>query len=437
MHSHPVRTLLVLVTLGLIGSVSGQRPEDGEVAFETKIRKSRTMREQLRKGDLSANVKDKEQVEAIEDTARMIVYPLYWRTLPNKPMVGKVNEVVDEFASKLSDYQRARPATNTFIQLLCKEVIDRSVEIIQHPRVKPIAGINAARILATIPQRRSPAGSPVAEKMWVDETTPRLADGNAKLLAETCLTLLADAKLTDGHRYYFYRCLASLLSLPQSPPLLEPETIDRILQKATEQIEKKVVFPKATPRQEVEGYKMLRQQAVLILAAGRKPIAGDKMRPVFTLARVAGADSDLAPAPRLSERVEAAIGLARMGSASAKLADIQMDYAAGAIVSAVIEFGKQANANREAKMVDRLQPWKVEAARLSEALDELKLAVKTPYVQAAVKECQGKVLGDLERNQLCDAGKLAEWDKVNSPPSKSLFKSDLTSTIKGAAAAPE
>ena len=437
MHSHPVRlVLLVLAAFGLFGSASGQRLEDGEVTFETKIRKSQALRNQLRKGELVANPKDKEHVEAVEDTARGIVYPLYWKTT-NKPEISKVNLVVEDFAARLVELNRYRPNANPFIQMTCKEVIDCSVEIIKRPESKPIAGINAARLMSLIVQRRAPGGVVIAEKLWVEETRPRLADGNAEQLAEACLSLLAEPKLTDGHRYYFYRCLSSLLSLPQSPPLLKPETVDKILQKATEQIEKKAVFPKATPRQEVEGYKMLRQQAVVVLAAGRKPVAGDKLRPILLLARVAAADTDLVPAPRLPERVEAAIGLARMGSASAKLPDVQMDYAASALVAAVIEFGKQANPNISAPATTRLQPWKVEAARLNEALDELKLSVKTPYVQDAIRECQGKVLGDLEKGLVCQVGQLADWATTNPPLAKSLFKSDPASTFKGVAPAPE
>jgi hypothetical protein len=437
MHSHPVRlVLLVLAAFGLIGSASAQRPEDGEIDFEKKIRKTQTMRNQLRKGELVANPKDKEHVEAVEDTARSLVYPLYWKTT-NKPEIGKVNLIVEDFAAKLFDINRSRPNTNSFIQMTCKDVIDRSVEIIKHPQSKPIAGINAARMLTIIVQRRAPGGVVVAEKLWVEETRPRLADGNAEHLAEACLSLLAEPKLTDGHRYYFYRCLSSLLSLPQSPPLLKPETVDKILQKATDQVEKKAVYPKATPRQEVEGYKMFRQQAVLVLAAGRKPTTGNKIQPILTLARVAAADADLVPAPRLTERVEAAIGLARMGSASAKLPDIQMDYAASAIVAAVIEFGKQANPNINALATTRLQPWKVEAARLNEALDELKLSVKTPYVQDAMRECQGKVLSSIEAGRIGDVGQLADWATTNPPPAKSLFKSDPASTFKGVAPAPE
>ena len=114
-----------------------------------------------------------------------------------------------------------------------------------------------------------------------------------------------------------------------------------------------------------------------------------------------------------------------------------MDYAASAIVAAVVEFGTKANPNVTAGATTRLQPWKVEAARLNEALDELKLSVKTPYVQDAIRECQGKVLNDLERGVVCQVGQLADWSTTNPPPAKSLFKSDPASTIKGAAPAPE
>ena len=101
-----------------------------------------------------------------------------------------------------------------------------------------------------------------------------------------------------------------------------------------------------------------------------------------------------------------------------------------------LEFGRQGNANRAEKAIKRARPWKVDAARLSEALDELKANVKTPtYVQEAIKECQSKVLSDLEKDNNSKFNELADW--TTKPTSKSIFKSDPMSTIKGAATAPE
>jgi hypothetical protein len=232
----------------------------------------------------------------------------------------------------------------------------------------------------------------------------------------------------DGVRYFLFRTLASLLGVPrQMPPLVKQETEDKAYEVAARQVEKKVHFPKATPRQEVEGYKYLRLQAVRVLAQSRSPVAG-KERPGLVLARVAGNDENVVPPPRIEERVEAAIGLARM--AAAKTPNFQPDYAAYQVGWAVAYFGDLAKGDLGGYPPTRLRPWKVDAARLNEALDVLKAEVKVPYVQKVVGQCQGMVLSALERNSEGNANALEDWLGTNEPPSKSLFAGDDEAVVK-------
>ena len=62
-----------------------------------------------------------------------------------------------------------------------------------------------------------------------------------------------------------------------------------------------------------------------------------------------------------------------------------------------------------------------------------------PGLEPAAKHQAGgagkEVLGDLEQNLRSKFNELADWP--TKPTSKSLFKSDPATTIKGAAAAPE
>jgi hypothetical protein len=177
----------------------------------------------------------------------------------------------------------------------------------------------------------------------------------------------------------------------------------------------------------------MRLQAVKVLAQARAPVVG-KDKVALTLARVAGNDVSMVPSPRHEERVEAAIGLCRMGPAAAKAPDFQIDYAAAQVARAVAAFGQQANANLDSKPAERRAPWSVEAARLYEAVEGLKYDVKTPFVQQVADQCLKLVLAPIERRAQSNPAALTDWLGLNPPGmATSLFKSDPKSAIKPAA----
>ena len=229
--------------------------------------------------------------------AKEVVYPLYWDTVGPPPARGKLDKQVVDFESRLAQMTKFKAATEAFQQMYCRQVARAPQEVIL--RGKPIAGINAARMMAAIPERRLERGVLQGVQAWADEVQPRLADGNAEYMAGLFLSLLGDPKVNDGVKYYALRGLGSLVGLPkQTPPLLKQETEEKAIQTATRLVEKKTRFPKATPRGEVEGYKILRREAVKVLAQCRTPIVG-KERPALILAKVAGNDQGIVPSPRL------------------------------------------------------------------------------------------------------------------------------------------
>lgn len=410
----------------------GQRLDDGEVTFNDKARSSRLLRVDLFKGRTQADPKDKTHLEAVDIACKDVTYPLIWRTMRNRPDPGKVNELVEEFDGRLVQMSRFKVNTIVLQRLYVRGVIDRVQEVMQHETAKPIATVNAARMLSRIAERRTSRDTPVSEKEWLEEALPRLAEGNAEHLATVCLGLLNDPKTNDGARYYLFRTLASLLGLPpQTPALVQPTTAEKICAVAMAQVEKKMAFFKATPTQEKEGYKMLRLQAVKVLSQARLPIVG-KERVALTLARVAGNDESIEPEPRLEERTQAAIGLARMGASAAKFPNYQPDYAAAQICLAVVELGNQANGEGglDSKPAMRRAPWKVEGARIGEALEAMRDAVKIPYVQQAADQCLRGVLLSLERGQAPNPNDVSDWLSRNEPASKSLFNNDNDAVVK-------
>jgi hypothetical protein len=410
-------------------AVHGQRLEDGQREYENKARATRSLRVDLFKGVSAADPGNKTHQEAADIAAKEVAYPLYWRTVGNQaPPPGKMNELVNEFESRLAQMTKFKAATSIFQQMYCRQVIERAQEVIL--RGKPIAAINAARMLAAIPARGLERGFLQSESAWVDDVLPRLAEGNAETLANAALTLLGTPKMNDGTKYYLLRTLSNLVGLPkQTKPLLKPETEEKAIAAAIKLVETKKAFARATPRAEVEGYKMLRCEAVRVVAASRTPVVGDKERPALTLARVAANDASIVPSPRINERIEAVIGLARMGATAAKFPDYQPDGAAEQIARAVRDFGIQADANREAKADLRSRAWKVDASRMLEALDVLKANVKNAYVQEVVKQCVA-VLAPIENGGAGNGGNLGDWLSSNASPAKSVFKSGGDSTIK-------
>ncbi len=417
----------------LLAPVYGQRLSDGSVALEKKAILTNSLRRQLIKAEIKADPKDQGHVEAIGIAAKEMIYPLAWMTTSGRPPAGKVNAQVTQFDSAMLTLSSPKYRENTqeTQQIFIRQAIAAAQEVMQSESSKPIASMNAARLLSRIPVRRVERGEILeSEKDWLEAVLPRLAEGNGELLANTCLQELENPRANDGTRYYLLQTLASLLAIPpQQTPLLKPETVEKALLIATQLVEQPVPFPKATPRQEVEGYKKLRLQGVLVLAQARAPIVG-KQRVALTLAKVAGNDARIEPAPRYEERLEAAIGLARMGRVAAKFPEFQTDYAAYLIAQAAAAFGEEANANREAREQERLAPWAVQAARFLEAVEGLKFHVKTPYVQQVCDQTVKLVLANVERKNSSDYGGLNDWLGLNPPPANTLFRGDAASAIQ-------
>src|SRR6185312_14029984 len=99
------------------------------------------------------------------------------------------------------------------------------------------------------------------------------------------------------------------------------------------------------------GFCLLRREAIRALAQIHMPAVSDKVRPALTLARFAGADGGIQPPPRIDERMEAALGLARMQAAQDK--QYQIDYAAGQIGRCLGAFAQKANEEKDKKDWER------------------------------------------------------------------------------------
>jgi hypothetical protein len=402
-----------------------------ETDFKDKVARTAALRKQLFKGEIAPEPgRKKEHQEAIDVTAAEYPYSLYWHASDRG--FGKIHKIVGAFETQLGQVGGPKGGGPAMLRLFCKSAAARCREVILGGNA--IASVNAARMFYLIPARKSVRGVLLKPSEWAAEVKPRLAGDTGEYVASTLCELITNNKVNDGARYYLLRALADLVSLPKSdPPLLKKEAEDKAISAALWFLTRKTEFMRATRREELEGYKVLRGQAIRILAAtGRSTF--DKDKPALHLARIAGGDIGYGDYPRLEERIDAAAGLARLIAEAEKHPGLQPDYAAHQVAVAVAAFARDANTNIAAKTPARLRPWKVDAGRLLEVLDEMS-ASKDPYVKAVVAKCK-PVLDSLVAGTVsADAAGLASWafdPDLHKLASKSLFKGDDNTAVMNA-----
>jgi hypothetical protein len=445
-----LRRLLCCLSLGLVAAVASpvaaQKLEDGRNRFELmpEIKATRELRKELRTGRIPYDAKDKDHKTAVAIMAAEAVYPLFWDGVESFKS-GKLNRTVEDWTGTLGylSSKNYREKTTGLQQALVREVTDRCAEVIKKSP-KPVISVNAAMLLARIPERAVERGALQTREEWADDVAPRLADGNGDHLVTTCVDLLnaeqaKDGKKdrpNDGVRYYLFRSLSGALSVPLKKEAIKKETEEKAVQTALDFLAKAPKPGKTAPREEVEGFKVLRREAVKVVAASRSADLGEKGRPALVLARIAAADASVSPPPRTDEQLEAACGLARMiGEAAARSPSLQTDYAAWCVLLAVYDFAVDANKDVEkSKALERRRPWVVEAARFLEAVERMAGDGKTtpPYVSSVLRQCS-EALSAIQGGKGAGAAELGQWEKDNRPSAKSLYKDVEDSVVKRAA----
>jgi len=219
------------------------------------------------------------------------------------------------------------------------------------------------------------------------------------------------------------------MALPaQMPPLLSREREEKCMTVVVPLVERTQTFPRNAQAEEVEGFRFLRREAVRALSQTRYPVLG-QVRPALALLRIAAADPRVVPPPRLDERLEAVIGLAQMRPDLSP--DYQQDLAAFFIARFVREFAKLANDQQNTRGTDRTQPWKIDGARLGEALAAMKAGTKNPYASKVADQCI-PLAAAIEKGATANPGDLSDWLANNPPTSTQLFKGVPESTVQAA-----
>jgi hypothetical protein len=462
MHLLPPSRFRFLAVLALLAGVlapSAARPQDGilppggQKSLKEEYDRAYSANK-LITGDMPFDAKKKEHTDAIDVEARYATYRFTWPEVqegkPGYPTIEGLHRSLESTLGNLAKKGNPKNVGPVFIA----RVIEHAKEVLEEKSAKPIAKINVAQLLARLARydekdRYETADAVLARLGPTDAGQPPEADDLASAL------IGALNNKNDGVRYWALKGLHALLKLNGSAkaPLLTRAREQEAATALMGLIGFKMEFTPATPREELEGYRHLRLEAVRALAQFRSPALGGQVRPALMLLKVVANDG-LTPEARTDERYEAALGLARMKPDPDK--NYQPDYAMYVIAQFVADLAYQARISRldsekkeaemekvardakldalgRAALVDRFKtrrPWKPLAAQLYDALNEMKAASASEYVTQTVQVCYEKVLQGLE-----ESGVDARVDErfrtgLKAPSSARLFKDDDKSVVK-------
>jgi hypothetical protein len=395
---------LMVVVVG-VGTAPGRGPNDvglRELIDEGNKPAIKEVRSKLFRGELPANPAEKDHLAAIDYSARWYTYRFANRQFHTGSGANSIASLYLDFDKEVQNLVNGKEKTSECARLFAHDVIKYGKEVLDTN--SPIAQVNVARVLA----RSAALGN------------PELADG--------VLDILKEARYNDAVKYWALHGLIDLLKMGAgNPKFLGTEREEKVAAGLIDFIGRKTeVVPGITPRDEIEGVRVLRREAIRALAQMRVPMCSKKVLPALALLRLVANEEHMPPL-RADERIEAAIGLARMRPDKDK--DYQPAYAAQQIALSLSDFAAFYTNNNEHK------PCRVYAAKLGEALDGLKNDTKDPYVLALFDGGNPgqKLLEKIEKGMTgADPSDVEQAAKSNLPPVGQLFKSITDSKVQPA-----
>jgi hypothetical protein len=399
----PLAAVVLLSAAAAPGRAQDVLPTTGMDALNAEYKKHHELANDLLRGIRAANSRDSSHVEALDAEAKYATYRFTWVTLQQSAgSIGKV--YIDGIDTHVKFLAKGKPATTEAIAIYSAKVTEHAVEVLKSNKV--ISRVNAAHVLAKL-----------AELGWPD-------------LCDTLVTLLQDPDQMDAVKFYVVRGLRELAA--QQPPVLSSERERKAADALAAFIDRKMTIVDTTTREDVEGYRYIRREAVRALAQFRNPGAAAKGQAGMTLLRVMAKDGML-PVPRMDERVDAAVGIARFKSSLDR--QYNPDYAIAQLGLFLDDFNREDTAARQIQKDNRyfpILPWKIMSSRLCEAVEMMRAnGSDNAYVVKVGAECS-KLLDKLERGESADAEDILRIVTTTPPPSGRLYRDVDDSTVKPA-----
>ncbi len=397
-----VAALCCCVPLLFSGAVRAQGedelPTTGVESLDKEWRQHRELAAELLKGNRPADPRDPQHVEALD-----VTYCFTWVARQRTP--GEMGKLFQQgIESDVLYLTKGKPNTSSAIQIYSEKVIAHALEVLKTQRL--IARLNAARVLA------------------------KLAELGPTGLAEALVPVLEDPGQSDAVKFFAARGLRELAA--QQPPVIKPEVERQAVETLASFVDRNLAITDATTDEERTAFVYVRREAIRALAQFRNPGAAEKGHGAFTLLRVVAKDG-FVPPPRIDERVEAAIGIARMRPSLDK--EYNQDYAAAQLALFLDDFAQGQTRERQQQPDPRAPlafPWRVMAARLHDAVDQMrKEAGDNTYVANLAAAC-GALLSQAERGATADPDAVVRSVTDKPPPSGRLFKNIEESRVKPA-----
>jgi hypothetical protein len=408
--------LLLLISLSIPWGRGGDL-NDGFNALRSEFIKSKETIRRLFKGEEAADPKNAQHAQAVDVAAKNATY---YFTDQEKEKPGDFDRLFTSFEGELGQLSRTRGNSPALAPMYSSRLIFRGQEVLYSPSkdVKPIARVNVTHVMARLAEKGAGEST--------EDVAARLTGPAATELAEAMLKAL-EVK-NDGVKYHALHGLRDLLAVPpQTPPLLSPEEEQKAVLRLIDFIQQKPTYPAGASPAEVEGFRVLRREAVKALAQYHIPSIKDKALPALVLLKVVARDG-FQPTCELDERIEAALGVARMKPDIDKT--YQREYAAQQLGLFVVDLAFRYNRRDRAE----LKPWSVQAARLADALEVMKAESKSPYVAAVVDQGLKLVLRRIEAKTDIGANDVTGYASLLVTKSPSLGQ--LFSGVEGTTVPP-
>jgi len=361
------------------------------------------------RGEILFDAKNPAHMKAVDVNARFYVYRVTLSENQSEP--GKMDSIFKQFESVLR--QLKTKEDNPFNTSFLAKILEKTKEVI--PNTSISARINAVRMQAMCPAEIVTcdlAGQKILPDQFMAsflEVLQKSPDDGMKLYA---LKGISDT-------YKVIRPMA-LVKKASSRVTLNPALEVKVAETLAHFIETPMVYPAGSAPEIVEGYRVLRREALKALAQSRAPISGQKGKTAFILAKFANG-SDIKPEPRLDERVEAAIGLLNLRIQEVDASEYNMEAALYQFSSFLLDFFQRYNSRNDSD-AEKLFPWKFYAASITDSIGELNKEVKNvPYIVEMIQKI-GLGLSDMEKLDKAAVPQLATFVQSKPPASLLIYK---------------
>jgi hypothetical protein len=385
----------------------------------------------LREGRSSVTESDR---PLLDKAARWFVYRLTWIEYQEKKYQEGVSLSSDAMSMNqliqqayqfipVPDSRRRtelNPQQLRYIQEFSRPLVVHIKKVLQNP--KPIARINAAMILA------------------------RLGEAGPETLADAYREILADKNQIDAVKFHAVAGLRNLFRTAtfQEDGFKSKEREAACVLALCDFLNRKPKFSADTTPEEVEGFRYVRREAIRALGWCRLPavLTNNKeviRRPALELLRVVRKDG-CTPDVSLSEQIEAVFALSQLQTKlfpdSKFYAPYAADYAVYHVGQFIVEFAAR---YAERSRTPQTTPWKLQAARLTQALrlwqDDLLnykykfTADRAKYVADLLVPCL-RILEQIQQDSPADPNRLRDFLQRNPPKENELFTGVAETAIK-------